>query len=71
MIGSKFVNNKGDVARNNYSIAAKLLVDRNAHRPRAPVDFEEHEFYGQVLYYFVHEFRSELSLYNGYETQKF
>ncbi|CAB4431590.1 unnamed protein product [Rhizophagus irregularis] len=63
LIGSKYVNNnKGDVARNNYSIAAKLLVDKNAHRPRAPVDFEEREFYGQVLYYFVHEFRGELSM---------
>ena len=56
------ITNKGDVARNNYSIAAKLLVDKNAHRPRAPVDFEECEFYGQVLYYFVHEFRSGSSM---------
>ncbi|PKK57922.1 hypothetical protein RhiirC2_797166 [Rhizophagus irregularis] len=38
-----------------------LLVDKNAHRPRA-VDFKKREFYGQVLYYFVHEFRGELSM---------
>ena len=49
-------------ARNNYSIAAKLLVDKNAHLPKAPINFEEREFYGQVLYYFVHEFKEELSM---------
>ncbi|CAG8746049.1 4145_t:CDS:2, partial [Funneliformis caledonium] len=51
LIGSKLANRGGDVARNNYSIATKLLVDKNAHLSRAPVDFEEHEFYGQILYY--------------------
>ncbi|PKK59402.1 hypothetical protein RhiirC2_794878 [Rhizophagus irregularis] len=62
LIGTQLANRKGDIARNNYSIAARLLVDKNAHLSRAPVDFEEREFYGQVLYYFVHEFNNELSM---------
>ncbi|CAI2164146.1 5319_t:CDS:2 [Funneliformis geosporum] len=62
LIGSKLVKRKSNVARNNYSIAAKLLVDKNAHLPSAPFDFEEREFYGQVLYYFVHEFNEQLSM---------
>ncbi|RIA98244.1 hypothetical protein C1645_731794 [Glomus cerebriforme] len=41
---------------------AKLLVDKNAHLSRAPVDFKEHEFYSQILYYFVHELNNELSM---------
>ncbi|CAI2195296.1 14756_t:CDS:2, partial [Funneliformis geosporum] len=52
LIGSKLVNCKGDVARNNYSIAAKLLVDKNAHLLRAHNDFEEREFYGNNIQYF-------------------
>ncbi|CAG8632610.1 15479_t:CDS:2, partial [Funneliformis caledonium] len=60
LIGSKLANRGGDVARNNYSIA--LLVDKNAHLSRAPVDFEEHEFYSQILYYFVYEYNNELSM---------
>ncbi|CAB4473554.1 unnamed protein product [Rhizophagus irregularis] len=62
LIGSKLANRKGDIARNNYSIAAKLLVDKNAHLPRAPVDFEKREFYGQIFFYFVHELNNELSM---------
>ncbi|CAI2181758.1 5406_t:CDS:2, partial [Funneliformis geosporum] len=62
LINSKLVNRKGDVTRNNYSIAAKLLVDKNAHLPKAHYDFEEREFYSQVLYYFVHEFNNKLSM---------
>ncbi|CAI2198424.1 10112_t:CDS:2, partial [Funneliformis geosporum] len=45
LISSKLVNRKGDIARNNYSIAAKLLVNKNAHLLKAHYDFKEHEFY--------------------------
>ncbi|RIB02756.1 hypothetical protein C2G38_2226946 [Gigaspora rosea] len=41
IISSQFASRKGDISRNNYSIAAKLLVDKNAHYPRAPVELEE------------------------------
>ncbi|RIB19101.1 hypothetical protein C2G38_2036328 [Gigaspora rosea] len=59
-ISSKLANHKGDFARNNYSIVARLLVDKNAHRPRAPIEFEEQEFYGQVLFYFMHEYEGKV-----------
>ncbi|CAG8541493.1 8207_t:CDS:2, partial [Cetraspora pellucida] len=43
-------------------IKAKLLVDKNAHRQKAPVNFEERVFYGQVLFYFTHEYEGEISM---------
>ncbi|RIB15819.1 hypothetical protein C2G38_2191565 [Gigaspora rosea] len=60
IIGSQFSNHKGDIFRNNYSIVAKLLIDKNAHYPRAPIELKEQEFYGQVLFYFTHEHESEI-----------
>ncbi|CAG8602618.1 12999_t:CDS:2, partial [Gigaspora rosea] len=61
IIGSQFSNHKGDISRNNYSIVAKLLINKNAHRPRAPIELEEQEFYGQVLFYFTHKHEGEIS----------
>ncbi|CAB4431646.1 unnamed protein product [Rhizophagus irregularis] len=48
IINSKLSNRKGDVARKNFCIAVKLLVDKNAHRPNAPIILEEREFFGEV-----------------------
>ncbi|CAB4386728.1 unnamed protein product [Rhizophagus irregularis] len=61
-INSKLSNRKGDVARTNYCIAVKLLVDRNAHRPNAPVILEEREFFGEVQYFFSHQYNSDWSM---------
>ncbi|GET50402.1 hypothetical protein GLOIN_2v1814156 [Rhizophagus irregularis DAOM 181602=DAOM 197198] len=70
----KLANHKGDIARNNYSIAAKLLVDKNAHLPRATVDFEEREFmircYYITLYMNLIMSYQCLLLCNGYDPQK-
>ncbi|CAG8717120.1 1528_t:CDS:1, partial [Cetraspora pellucida] len=41
---------------------ASLLVDKNAHRLRAPTEFEERKFYGQVLFYFTHEYEGVISM---------
>ncbi|CAG8791520.1 7150_t:CDS:2, partial [Gigaspora margarita] len=62
IIGSLFSNNDEDIKRNNYSIAAKFLVDKNAHHPKAPIVFEKQEFYSQVLYYFTHEYVNKIHL---------
>jgi len=32
------------------------LVDKNARNKNAPIDLEEQEFYGEVKYYFAHEY---------------
>jgi len=42
----------------NFEVTKMHIYDL----PRAPVDFEEREFYGQVSYYFVHELNNELSM---------
>ncbi|PKK56718.1 hypothetical protein RhiirC2_799430 [Rhizophagus irregularis] len=64
----------GNIARNNYSIAAKLLVDKNAHLPRATVYFEEREFmircYYITLYMNLIMSYQCLLLCNGYDPQK-
>lgn len=62
MINSKLSNRKGDVARTNYCFAAKLLVDRNAHRPNTPIILEEKEFYGEVQYFFSHQYDEQWSM---------
>ncbi|CAG8832395.1 6954_t:CDS:2, partial [Gigaspora margarita] len=63
IIGSLFSNNDEDIKRNNYSIAVtKFLVNKNAHCPKAPIVFEEQEFYGRVLYYFTYEYVNEIHL---------
>ncbi|CAB5189613.1 unnamed protein product [Rhizophagus irregularis] len=56
IINSKLSNRKGDVARKNFCIAVKLLVDKNAHRPNAPIILEEREFFGEVQYFFSHQY---------------
>ncbi|CAG8764199.1 8026_t:CDS:1, partial [Dentiscutata erythropus] len=40
----------------------KFLVDKNAHRPKALIVFEEQDFYGQVLYYFTHKYKNKPNL---------
>ncbi|CAG8593092.1 11900_t:CDS:2 [Funneliformis caledonium] len=40
----------------------KLLVDRNAHRKNAPVILEEQEFFGEVYYYFSHQYNDHWSM---------
>jgi hypothetical protein len=32
------------------------LVDKNAHRPKAPIILEEREFFGEVQYFFSHQY---------------
>jgi len=32
------------------------LVDKNAQNKNAPIDLEAQEFYGEVKYYFAHEY---------------
>ncbi|CAG8803358.1 22677_t:CDS:1, partial [Cetraspora pellucida] len=41
---------------------ARLLVDKNAHYPKTPVNFEEQKFYSQVLFYFTHKYEDEISM---------
>ncbi|CAB4435498.1 unnamed protein product [Rhizophagus irregularis] len=41
---------------------AKLLVDRNAHHSNAPVILEEREFFGEVQYFFSHQYNSHWSM---------
>ncbi|PKY17184.1 hypothetical protein RhiirB3_429730 [Rhizophagus irregularis] len=53
IINSKLSSRKGDV---------KLLVDQNAHRPNAPVILEEREFFGEVQYFFSHQYTSHRSM---------
>ncbi|CAG8774921.1 3963_t:CDS:2, partial [Cetraspora pellucida] len=48
IINSRLSNRKCDVAHTNYCIAAKLLVDRNAHYKNAPVILEMQEFFGEL-----------------------
>ncbi|CAG8829071.1 15888_t:CDS:2, partial [Cetraspora pellucida] len=62
IISSLFSNNDEDIKRNNYSIAAKFLVNKNAHHPKAPVVFEEQDFYVQILYYFTHKYENKTNL---------
>ncbi|CAG8453526.1 6668_t:CDS:2 [Dentiscutata heterogama] len=57
MINSKLSNRKGDLARTNYCITAKLIVDRNA-----PVILEEKEFFGEVRYFFSHQYGDHWSM---------
>ncbi|CAB5377557.1 unnamed protein product [Rhizophagus irregularis] len=62
IINSKLSNRKGDVARTNYCFSAQLLVDRNAHRPNAPIILEEKEFFGEVQYFFSHQYDEQWSM---------
>ncbi|GBC49513.2 hypothetical protein GLOIN_2v1814156 [Rhizophagus irregularis DAOM 181602=DAOM 197198] len=62
IINSKLSSRKGDVTRTNYCISVKLLVDQNAHRPNAPVILEEREFFGEVQYFFSHQYNSHRSM---------
>ena len=32
------------------------MVDKNTRNKNAPIDLEEQEFYGEVKYYFAHEY---------------
>ena len=32
------------------------MVDKNARNKNAPIDLEEQEFYGEIKYYFAHEY---------------
>ncbi|CAG8773226.1 11294_t:CDS:2, partial [Cetraspora pellucida] len=56
VIGSKLAKRKGDISQNNYSIAARLRIDKNVHCSKVPSLFEEREFYDQILFYFTYEY---------------
>ncbi|CAB5205091.1 unnamed protein product [Rhizophagus irregularis] len=62
IINSKLSNRKEDVARTNYCFSAQLLVDRNAYRPNAPIILEEKEFFGEVQYFFSHQYDEQWSM---------
>ncbi|CAG8480284.1 36910_t:CDS:2 [Gigaspora margarita] len=44
---------------------ARLLVDKNAHRPKAPSEYEGREFYGQVLFYLHTNMKVKLPLFHN------
>ncbi|CAG8496275.1 7507_t:CDS:2 [Cetraspora pellucida] len=62
IINSRLSNRKGDVMHKNFCIAAKLLVDRNAHHKNAPVILEMREFFGEVCYFFSHQYDDQWSM---------
>ncbi|CAG8642442.1 45451_t:CDS:10, partial [Gigaspora margarita] len=62
IINSRLSNRKGDVARINFCIAAKLLVDRNAHYKNAPIVLEMQEFFGEACYFFSHQYDDQWSM---------
>ncbi|CAG8536178.1 11104_t:CDS:1, partial [Dentiscutata heterogama] len=41
---------------------AKLLVDRNAHYKNAPIVLEMQEFFGEVCYFFSHQYDDQWSM---------
>ena len=45
-----------------FFIQAKLLVDQNAHRKNAPVTLVEQEFFGEVQYFFSHQYNDYWSM---------
>ncbi|CAG8449991.1 12627_t:CDS:2, partial [Gigaspora rosea] len=60
VINSILSNRKGDAAR--ILPYAKLLVDRNAHYRNAPVILEMQEFFGEVYYFFSHQYDDKWSM---------
>jgi hypothetical protein len=58
MVGSK-MKQVTDITRDNTWIAARLQVDRKAHRCNAPEELEPAVFYGQVQYYLRHRWQGE------------
>jgi hypothetical protein len=37
-------------------------VDRNAHNPKAPIILDEQEFFGEVQYFFSHQYSDHWSM---------
>ncbi|GBB88940.1 hypothetical protein RclHR1_15560004 [Rhizophagus clarus] len=59
-VSSYWIKRNNKIARNNYCIQIRRMIDKVAYRPNAPSQLAIVNIYGIVNYYLVHEFNHQV-----------